>query len=180
MRRASSRPACDPGHVSYHDRRGRGRTRVTRQSCQRGARWRRAHAGYRVPECAPTARRAYQSKQHPNGSRFPCSIWSEETKDGALIDRQIQRIDGAVPTKVFGEPLCFDGKCLWLHSCTSSATGVCCSWFTRWQRWVPTNNRPAIAAILMGRFTGDLGLVALPPETSLLLCVGARGSPALP
>jgi hypothetical protein len=50
---------------------------------------------------------------------FPCSIGSEETKNGALMDRQIQRIDGAVLPKVFGEPLCFNGKCLWLHSCTS-------------------------------------------------------------
>src|SRR6266516_7308756 len=72
------------------------------------------------------ARRADQSKQHPNSSSFPCSL------------------------------------------------------FTRWQRCVPTNDRPAIAAILMGRFTGDLDLGALPPETSPRLCVGAHGSPALP
>jgi len=68
------------------------------------------------------------------------------------------------------EPLCFNGKCPWLHSCTS--------WYTRWQRWVPTNNRPAIAATLMRRFTGDLDLGTVSPQTSPRLCVAVRGSPA--
>jgi|SRR5205814_3769125 len=68
-------------------------------------------------DASSAARRADKPEQHADGRGFASAIRSEEAEDGSLLDRLVQTVNGTMSTELFGEPRCFDGKCVWLHMC---------------------------------------------------------------
>src|SRR3989442_15497304 len=87
-----------------------GCSRKTESNPRDAQRWHRTGQVKQDAACPPDVlirSRAYHACE--TGRLLPGSIGPEEAKDGALMDRQIQHINGAVRTKVFGEPRCLDG-----------------------------------------------------------------------